>query len=924
MDLDTPLVEQTVEANSHAVRDMPLEPHAGTAFLAAVAANPELNRHVTLCGHMHHGKTSLVDMLVEQTHEVPRPTRYAERLRFTDTRRDEHDRLVSIKACPMSLPLQTSRGKTYLCNVLDTPGHVNFEDEVCAGMRISDGAVVVVDAAEGVMLGTRRVVRIAVREGCAVVLLINKVDRLVTELKLPPNDAYLKLKHTVDEVNMVLREEAARAHRRGGRGAAARPPVRPVSPLNGTVVFASALHGWSFTLPSLARRYLEDAAADGTSADADAVASFATQLWGDKYFHPDDRTFRKAQPPQQLDEDGDEIAPRRSFVEFGLEPMYKLYSAVVGEDAATVARALAEFGVTLRKGETKMDLQPLLKRALSAAYGPATGLADALVAHVPSARAGARCKVLQHYTGSPPPAPLAEHMCACSTDAPVVANVVKLIPTTSEGTVSSSITSFDALCRVYSGSIGVGDAVRVLGEGYTPLDDEDSAMKTVTGVYICQARYKIPVSRAVAGMWVCLEGVDGPISKTATIAFPEGASDVDDVSTFAPLTFESPACIKIAAEPLKPNELPRMVDGLRKINKSYPCAVTKVEESGEHTIYGTGELYLDSIMKDLRELYANVEVKVADPCVAFRETVSETSRVQCHAHTPNEQNKFTAIAEPLEASVLNDVEHSDLLDLMGGPRKAFTSHMQKVHGYDLLAARGLWAFGPTVHAYESASSTNAFIDDTLAGEVDKGLLASVRASIVQGFQWAGREGPLCDEPVRATKYKLQDAQLAEMALQRGGGQVIPTVRRVCNAAFLTARPRLMEPTLTVEITAPGDCMSAVQAVLAKRRGHIVHDAPKPGTPIYVATASIPALESFGFETDLRFHTQGQAMCLSVFDQWTVVPGDPLDSSVVLRPLEASPTAVLARELMVKTRRRKGMTDDVQLSRFFTPEEVAQF
>ena len=234
-----------------------------------------------------------------------------------------------------------------------------------------------------------------------------------------------------------------------------------------------------------------------------------------------------------------------------------------------------------------------------------------------------------------------------------------------------------------------------------------------------------------------------------------------------------------------------MVDGLRKINKSYPCAVTKVEESGEHTIYGTGELYLDSIMKDLRELYANVEVKVADPCVAFRETVSETSRVQCHAHTPNEQNKFTAIAEPLEASVLNDVEHSDLLDLMGGPRKAFTSHMQKVHGYDLLAARGLWAFGPTVHAYESASSTNAFIDDTLAGEVDKGLLASVRASIVQGFQWAGREGPLCDEPVRATKYKLQDAQLAEMALQRGGGQVIPTVRRVCNAAFLTARPRLI-------------------------------------------------------------------------------------------------------------------------------------
>ena len=65
--------------------------------------------------------------------------------------------------------------------------------------------------------------------------------------------------------------------------------------------------------------------------------------------------------------------------------------------------------------------------------------------------------------------------------------------------------------------------------------------------------------------------------------------------------------MKIATEPLNPSELPKMVEGLRKINKSYPLAVTKVEESGEHTILGTGELYLDSLMKDLRELYAGEE-----------------------------------------------------------------------------------------------------------------------------------------------------------------------------------------------------------------------------------------------------------------------------------------------------------------------------
>lgn len=69
-------------------------------------------------------------------------------------------------------------------------------------------------------------------------------------------------------------------------------------------------------------------------------------------------------------------------------------------------------------------------------------------------------------------------------------------------------------------------------------------------------------------------------------------------------------------------------------------------------------------------------------------------------------------------------------------------------------------------------------------------------------------------------------------------------------------------------------------------------------------AFLPVIESFGFETDLRYHTQGQAFSLSVFDHWAIVPGDPLDKSIVLRPLEPAPIQHLAREFMVKTRRRK--------------------
>ena len=129
--------------------------------------------------------------------------------------------------------------------------------------------------------------------------------------------------------------------------------------------------------------------------------------------------------------------------------------------------------------------------------------------------------------------------------------------------------------------------------------------------------------------------------------------------------------------------------------------------------------------------------------------------------------------------------------------------------------------------------------------------------MVQGFQWGTREGPLCDEPIRNVKMKMLDASISDDPIQRGGGQIIPTSRRVAYSAFLMATPRLMEPYYFVEVLAPADCVSSVYTVLAKRRGHVTHDAPVPGSPQYTIKAFLPAIDSFGFETDLRTHTQGQ-------------------------------------------------------------------
>ena len=169
--------------------------------------------------------------------------------------------------------------------------------------------------------------------------------------------------------------------------------------------------------------------------------------------------------------------------------------------------------------------------------------------------------------------------------------------------------------------------------------------------------------------------------------------------------------------------------------------------------------------------------------------------------------------------------------------------------------------------------------------------------------------------MRNCKFKLLDAFLNGSEIARGNGQILPTACRGIYASFLTASPRLMEPINLVEIECPAESLQTVFGILSRRRGHVLKDGPKPGTPLTTVLAYLPAIDSFGFETDLRLHTRGAAFGLSWFDHWAVVPGDPLDAQVVIRPLEAAPQQYLARDFLLKTRRRKGLAEEVLVQKY---------
>lgn len=205
--------------------------------------NPHLIRNIAIVGNLHHGKTALLDCLTQWTHPFI-DAHLEKNQRYTDPHQLERLRGLSLKSQPMSLLLPDEQEKTWLFNLVDTPGHVSFVDEVLAGMvHLADGCVVVVDCVEGVMAGTEQVVKLALKQKIPMTLLVNKMERLIMELKLPLNDAYFKLRHTIEEVNALVRT------------AAPGQPQRYFAPENGNVCFSSTQYGWCFSLESFAKLY---------------------------------------------------------------------------------------------------------------------------------------------------------------------------------------------------------------------------------------------------------------------------------------------------------------------------------------------------------------------------------------------------------------------------------------------------------------------------------------------------------------------------------------------------------------------------------------------------------------------------------------------------------------------------------------------
>jgi len=814
--------------------------------LRQLMEKPSHIRNISVIAHVDHGKSTLTDALISKAGIIAN-TRSGES-RFMDTREDEQARFITIKSACVSIhyerQMERKRKKgPFVINLINSPGHLDFSPEVTAALRVTDGALVLVDCIKGVRVQTETVLRQAIAERIKPVLFLNKLDRIFLEHQYNLEEVYQNFRNSVESVNVIV---ATYKLKKLGDF--------EVSPDNGNVGFGSGLYSWGFTLENFVKLY---ANRFGLSK-----RKMMKKFWGNNYWNPKTEKWVKKNPGNKL---------TRGFCEFVLKPLRKLMYLILKKKKKIYRQVFKTLKISLSKAELKLGRKKLLMVALQKFMPVEDAVLSMIVDHLPSPVQAQKYKCEKLYSG-PLDDATAQAIRKCDANAGLSMYVSKMVPTSEMG-------RFIAFGRVFSGTVATGQTVRVLGPDYVHGGKRDLYVKKVQRTLLMMGRFTEQVSDVPAGNVVGLVGFEQYVLKSGTICTSE------DTYPFNTMKFSVASVVRVAVEPKRAQELPKVVEALKRLSKSDPLVRCSRAKTGEHIIAGAGELHLEVCLKDLRDLYLKgAEITVSEPIVSFAETVVNTGPI-CVAKSPNKQNSLSMYAEPLNLELCKLIENGDI-KITDKPMPR-ARRLVAEFGWDAKAARKIVAFGCPPDA-----KANLLVNNTKGLQ----LMNEIKEYVVSGFNSSTAAGALCDEVLRGVRANIDDVTLHPDAMHRGAGQIVPCARNAFNACQVASGPRIMEPIYKVNIFVPASAQAGVYIALNKRRGKIINMKKRRGTHLMKIQAFLPVMESFGFADLLRNSTGGHAFPRMKFSHWQVVGGDPYN--------EGSK----AHNIVMATRKRKGLRE----------------
>ncbi|EPS72321.1 hypothetical protein M569_02432 [Genlisea aurea] len=509
-------------------------------------------RNICILAHVDHGKTTLADHLIASYGGGVLHPKQAGKLRFMDYLDEEQRRAITMKSSSIALQY-----KHHFINLIDSPGHMDFCSEVSTAARLSDGALVLVDAVEGVHIQTHAMLRQAWIEKLTPCLVLNKIDRLICELRLSPLEAYNRLVRIIHEVNGIVSAYKSEKYlsdvdsllstSSSSGGYADEPNYEQLidddndedtfQPQKGNVVFACALDGWGFKIHDFADFYAFKLGASSSTLEK--------ALWGPRYFNAKTKMIVGKKGISSV------AKARPMFVQFILEPLWQVFQATLeadGEKRSVLEKLIKSFNLSippreLQHRDPKAVLQAVLSRWLP--------LSDAVLSMVikcmpdpVSAQPLRISKLLPKRSGldneensdvllEAESVRRSVEACDCSPSAPSLVFVskmftvpVKMLPrgefSNSSIDESSSDDVFLAFARIFSGVIYSGQKIFVLSSLYDPTKLESNQKHLqeaeLQALYLMMGQGLKPVASAKAGNIVAIRGLGQHILKTATLS----------------------------------------------------------------------------------------------------------------------------------------------------------------------------------------------------------------------------------------------------------------------------------------------------------------------------------------------------------------------------------------------------------------------
>ncbi|KAL8479138.1 hypothetical protein ACS0TY_026115 [Phlomoides rotata] len=601
------------------------------------SSEQKLVRNICILAHVDHGKTTLADHLIASYGGGVLHPKQAGKLRFMDYLDEEQRRAITMKSSSIALQF-----KKYSVNLIDSPGHMDFCSEVSTAARLSDGALVLVDAVEGVHIQTHAVLRQAWIEKLTPCLVLNKVDRLICELKLSPMEAYNRLLRIIHEVNGIVSAYKSEKYLSDVDSLLSVAPSGDAGddnyefveddeedtfqPQKGNVVFASALDGWGFRICDFAEIY---ASKLGASA-----ATLQRALWGPRYFIPKTKMIVGKKGINNA------ANAKPMFVQFILDYLWKVF-----EDRGNIEKVIKSFNLSIPSRELQnKDSKAVLQAVMSRWLPLSDTILSMVVECMPDPVTAQTFRISRllpkrdSFDDGDSSDVLSEaelvresvETCNSSPDAPCVVFVskmfavpMKMLPrgeipnnSTDEGETGEC---FLAFARIFSGVLFAGQRVFVLSALHDPLIME-SRQKHVQeaelqSLYLMMGQGLTPVTSVKAGNIVAIRGLSQHILKTATL------SSTVNCWPFSSMVFQVAPMLKVAIEPSDPADIGALMKGLRLLNRADPFVEVTVSARGEHVLAAAGEVHLERCVKDLKERFAKVNLEVSPPLVSFKETI---------------------------------------------------------------------------------------------------------------------------------------------------------------------------------------------------------------------------------------------------------------------------------------------------------------